>query len=98
MGTINRTNIADHLVDYQLTMVGKTIAEAIKTEQWYSKWTMTEEQHSQLKAYAIPLIKKVFKCNKKRAEGIFGWFDLQFGLRIDNEKTNDDENLEDLKL
>lgn len=94
---INRTNIADHLVDYQLTMVGRTIAEAIRTESWFSKWTMTEEQHSQLKTYAIPLIKKVFKCNKKRAEDIFGWFDLQFGLRI-NENTNNNENLDDLKL
>jgi hypothetical protein len=95
---INRTNIADHLVDYQLTMVGRTIAEAIRTESWFSKWTMTEEQHSQLKTYAIPLIKKVFKCNKKRAEDIFGWFDLQFGLRIDNKKTDNNEDLEDLKL
>lgn len=82
---VNRTNIADHLVDYQLTMVGRTVAEAIKTDQWYSKWTMTTQQHEELKTYAIPLIKKVFKCNKKRAEMIFGWFDLQFGLRIDDE-------------
>jgi hypothetical protein len=81
---INRTNIADHLVDYQLSMIGKTIAEAMKTEQWYSKWTMTQEQHEQFKAYAIPVIKKVFKCNKARAERTFAWFDLQFGLRIDN--------------
>ena len=84
MGTINRTNIADHLVEYQLEMVGKTIAEAYKTDQWYSKWTMTEAQQEDFRAYAIPLIKKVFKCNKKRAESIFGWFTLQFGLRIDN--------------
>lgn len=98
MVKINRTNLADHLVDYQLTMVGKTIAEAIKTDKWYSLWTMTDEQHDELKAYAIPLIKKVFKCNKKRAEGIFGWFDLQFGLRIDNSKTNNDEDLQDLRL
>lgn len=98
MNKINRTNVGDHLVDYQLNMVGKTVAEAIKTEKWYSEWTMTDEQHDRLKAYAIPLIKKVFKCNKKRAEGIFGWFDLQFGLRIANSKTNNDENLEDLEL
>jgi hypothetical protein len=95
---INRTNISDHLVEYQLDMVGKTIAEAYKTENWFSKWTFTDEQHNQFKAYAIPLIKKVFKCNKKRAEGIFGWFDLQFGLRIDNLKTDNNENLEDLRL
>jgi hypothetical protein len=84
MNKINRTNVGDHLVEYQLAMVGKTIAEAYKTDKWYSEWTMTEEQQDQLKDYAIPLIKKVFKCNKKRAESIFGWFLLQFGLRIDN--------------
>jgi len=43
---------------------------------------MTQEQHEQFKAYAIPLMKKVFKINKSRAEGVFAWFDLQFGLRI----------------
>ncbi len=90
MNKINRTNVGDHLVEYQLEMIGKTIAEAYKTDQWFSVWTMTEEQHTKLKEYAIPLLKKVFKCNKKRAEGIFGWFDLQFGLRIapENESEN----------
>ena len=91
MGNINRTNIADHLVDYQLAMVGRTMAEAYKTEDWFTKWTMTDEQHDEFKAYAIPLIKKVFKCNKRKAESIFGWFDLSFGLRIDNEKTNNND-------
>jgi len=43
---------------------------------------MTQEQHDQFKAYAIPLLKKVFKCRKARAEDTFNWFDLQFGLRI----------------
>jgi hypothetical protein len=97
--SINRSNVGDHLVEYQLEMIGKTIAEAYKTEQWYSKWTMTEAQQEDLRAYAIPLIKKVFRCNKKRAESIFGWFLLQFGLRIDNSKTNNnDEALQDLML
>jgi hypothetical protein len=95
---INRTNISDHLVEYQLDMVGRTIAEAYKTEEWFHKWTITDEQHDRFKAYAIPLIKKVFKCNKKKAEGIFSWFDLQFGLRIDNENTDNNEDLEDLRL
>jgi hypothetical protein len=84
---INRETISDHLLEYQLDMVGKTVAEAYKTEEWYSKWTITEEQHEQFKSYAVPLLKKVFKCNKKRAEDIFGWFDLQFGLRINNNPT-----------
>ena len=84
MGKINRENIADHLVDYQLGMIGKSIQEAHMTKEWYNKWTMTQEQHDQFKAYALPLIKKVFKCNKSRAESTFDFFDLQFGLRIKN--------------
>lgn len=84
MAKINRENVADHLVDYQLGMIGKSMQEAYMTKEWYSKWTMTSEQHETFKAYAIPLIKKVFKCNKARAESTFQWFDLQFGLRIKN--------------
>jgi hypothetical protein len=82
MAKINRENIAEHLVDYQLEMVGKSMQEAHMTREWYSKWTMTTEQHEAFKAYAIPLLKKVFKCNKSRAEDTFNWFDLKFGLRI----------------
>lgn len=82
MAKINRENIAEHLVDYQLAMVGKSMQEAYMTKEWYSKWTMTQAQHDEFKAYALPLLKKVFKCNKARAEATFSWFDLQFGLRI----------------
>ena len=85
MGKINRENVADHLVEYELAMIGKSMQEALMTPEWYSKWTMTTEQHNQFKEYAIPLLKKVFKCNKGRAEDVFNWFDLGFGLRIDDD-------------
>jgi hypothetical protein len=82
MAKINRENIGDYLIDYQLGMIGKSTQEAFMTKEWYSKWTMTQQQHDEFKAYAIPLMKKVFKINKSRAEANFQWFDLQFGLRI----------------
>lgn len=82
MGKINRLNVADHLVEYQLNMVGKTMADALKDDMWFFNWTMTTDQYQEFKAYAIPLLKKVFKFNKKKAEETFGWFNLQFGLRI----------------
>ena len=82
MATINRTNITEHLVRYQLDMVGKTWEEAQNDDMWFFNWTMTQEQADQFKAYAIPLIKKVFKCNKSRAENTFSWFFLEFGLRV----------------
>jgi hypothetical protein len=79
---INRTNIATHLVEYQLAMIGKTIEEAKKDDMWFFNWTITQKQADELKSYAIPLIKKVFRCNKSKAERTFSWFNLQFGLRV----------------
>lgn len=81
---INRTNIADHLIRYQLDMVGKTWDEAQQDDMWFFNWTMTEEQADEFRRYAIPLIKKVFKCNRRKAEATFGWFWLEFGLRVKN--------------
>lgn len=79
---VNRANISEHLVEYQLNMIGKTTEEARKLEDWYHQWTMTTTQFELFKAYAIPLLRKVFKFNKQRAENTFSWFNLQFGLRI----------------
>ncbi len=81
---INRANVSEHLVEYQLAMIGKTIEEARITEFWYSEWTMTQAQHEEFKKYAIPLLKKVFKFNTRKAESTFQFFDFQFGLRIQN--------------
>lgn len=83
---VNRTNISDHLVEYQLNMIGKTMIDVEDDEQWYYNNTMTQEQHEEFKRYAIPLLKKIFKFNKGRAEETFGWFSLQFGLRIKKEE------------
>lgn len=80
--TINRQNITDHLIEYQLKMIGKTIDEITTDEYWFTNNTMTPEQHEEFKAYAIPLLKKVFKFNKAKAEQTFSWFDLSYGLRI----------------
>lgn len=81
---ITRLNIAEHLVEYQLNMIGKTTEEAKKDDMWYLNWTFTQRQYDLFRGYAIPLIKKVFKCNTKKAEETFSWFDLQFGLRLKN--------------
>lgn len=80
--TVNRTNIQTHLIEYQLNMVGKTIEQARELEDWYQQWTMTSVQHDLFKAYAIPLLRKIFKFNKRKAEDTFSWFNLQYGLRI----------------
>lgn len=79
---INRSNIAEHLIKYQLAMVGKTMEEALLDDMWFFNWKITQEKYDEFKRYAILLIKKVFKCNKQRAEKTFEWFDLEFGLSV----------------
>jgi hypothetical protein len=79
---IDRTNITEHLIEYQLEMIGKTISEVKDDEFWYSNNTMTSEQVEEFKKYAIPLLKKIFKFNKSKAESTFSWFNLAYGLRV----------------
>lgn len=82
MEKVTRQNIAEHLVKYQLEMVGKTWEDALADEWWYSNITMTQQQFDDFMAYALPLVKKTLRCNKKHAETALAWFNLQFGLRI----------------
>lgn len=79
---VNRLNIGDHLLEYQLNIIGKTMEDAKKDDLWVYNWTITKRQKDYFKAYAIPLIKKTFRCNTKKAEQTFEWFNLQFGLRL----------------
>lgn len=79
---INRTNIAKWLLEFQLNLIGKTYYESKKTPDWFEEWTITKQQLKYFKGYAIPLIRKIFKCNKTKAEETFNWFYFQFGLKI----------------
>ena len=82
MGKINRLNVGEHLLEYQFKLIGKTKMDAIMDETWIMGWSLTPEQYAQFKAYAIPLLKKVFKCNTNKAKDTFEWFMMQFGLQI----------------
>jgi hypothetical protein len=82
MEKITRENISEHLVRYQLEMVGKTWEDAQADQWWFSNITMTQDQFAEFMNYALPLVKKVFRCNKARAQRTLDWFNLQFGLRI----------------
>ena len=81
---VTRINISEHLVEYQLNLIGKTSKQALANSNWYNEWTITENQIKFLKSYAIPLLKKIFKFNKAKAEDTFLWFLLQYGLKLKN--------------
>ena len=84
MAKINRETITEHLLDYQLSMIDRSIYEALVNPKWRQEWYITEEQYNQFKRYAIPLLKKVFKYNRTKAEATLEFFNSQFGLKIKN--------------
>ncbi len=79
---ITRDNITKHLLVYQLEMVGKTLLDTLDEEEWYKVFTMTALQKEEFDKYAMALIRKIFKCNKKKAIDTLQWFDLGYGLAI----------------
>jgi hypothetical protein len=82
MEKVTRDNITTHLIDFQLKIIGKTIFDIKDDPEWYHNNTLTVEQIADFNVYALPLIKKVFKCNSNKAKDILGWFDLGYGLRV----------------
>jgi hypothetical protein len=79
---INRGNITQHLIEYQLDLVGKRLVDTLDDDKWYFNWTITPEQNQLFKKYAIKTLKKVFKFNTNKSKETFDWFYEQFGLRI----------------
>ena len=79
---ITRQNISEHLFEYQLSLIGKTVKDAIDVGDWRNYWDFKQEHSDKFRSYAIPLIKKIFRCNKSKAEATFNWFLLNFGLKV----------------
>jgi hypothetical protein len=82
MEKITRSNITAHLLDYQLNIIGKTKIILIDEENWRFSNTLTKEQFIEFRKYALPLLQKTFRFNKRKAEDTFKWFMDTFGLRI----------------
>ena len=79
---INRENIQRHLLEYQLSLVNKTIEDTLDDDKCYFNWTLTTEQYLSFRKYSVNLIKKIFRINRSKAEKNFDWFILGYGLRI----------------
>ena len=81
---INRTNVARHILEYQLNMIGKTTVDTKENSNWYKEWTITDIEYNLFKKYSIFLLKKTFRFNTNKANATFEWFNMQFGLKRKN--------------
>jgi len=84
-----REEINRKLVSMQMELIGLTYEDAMNTPEFWRVYTLTTEQTVAWRKLAIPLIKKTFKCNKSRAEMTLGMFELNLGLRIQDEWEGD---------
>lgn len=80
--SVNRHNIAYHLLDYQLELIGKKRVDMLDVEDYRKEWSLTRNQYDIFRDYAIKTLKKVFKYRKQKAIDTFEWFYNEFGLKI----------------
>ena len=64
-------------------------------DEWYREFTMTQEESDAFKDYAIRYLKRELKTGYYKADTEYQWFDLMYGLRISDKKT--EANFEDLE-
>lgn len=79
---VNRENIGQHLLEYQLGLVDKDLMCLIDDDLWRFNNTLSFPQYLEFREYAEGLISKIFKCNSTKKELIFKQFYDLFGLRI----------------
>ena len=84
-----REEINRKLVSMQMEMIGLTYDDAVNTPEFWRVYTLTTAQTLEWRKLALPLIRKSFKCNKRRAELTMGMFELNLGLREYNPEEVD---------
>lgn len=80
-----REEINRKLVSMQMELIGLTYEDAMNTPEFWKVYTLTTEQTIAWRKDALKLIQKTFKCNKRRAEVTMAVFELNLGLRIQDE-------------
>ena len=56
-----------------------------RKDNWYQQWTMTEEQNKKWREWGTKYLKKSKHLVKYYAERQMAMFDLNYGLKINNE-------------
>jgi hypothetical protein len=77
---INRTNVSEHLLEYQFNIIGRTMANTVTETEWKKEWKLTKKQKEMFKSYALGILKKVFRFNGSKARETYEFFDKNFGL------------------
>ena len=92
---MTKTEFAEMAISKMFEMAGydpNKVEEFVKEDEWYSKYSMTEEVEAEWEKWFIKasVNNKIFR-NKKAARMEFNWFNLSYGLTT-SIKTQQDDN------
>lgn len=60
--------------------------DAKEIKEWYTMWTMTEEQYEEYKKWALKIIKKRTGYSPHLVGRSWSWFWLAYGLSVVSDK------------
>ena len=95
---VDSNKIVKHLINkmFEYAHIPQTYDDIKdRKDEWYQEYTMTQAQSNAFKDYAIRYLKRELKTGYYKADTEYQWFDLMWGLRISDKKT--DTNFEDLE-
>jgi hypothetical protein len=78
-----RESFAVTAVHKQLEIAGINSGVLKEDAEWFRNNTITQKQWEEWKSWFITESRKVFKFTKREAEKEFGFFDLNYGLRVE---------------
>lgn len=84
-----KIDVAKTLIDKMFEIAGHQVTfEDIKDrkDNWYQQYTMTEEQNREWRDWGLDLLKKQGGILKARASTEMAFFDMMYGLKIENNK------------
>lgn len=85
-----KIDIGVELINKMFEVAGHSVTfDDIKerTDNWYTQWTMTEEQNKEWREWGIDYLKKKKRWPKYLAEREMAMFDLCYGLKIEQNET-----------
>jgi len=77
------TELFKELINEQLKPHGLTYDDVKGDDQWYLKYSTTEEKEKEFIKHCTSRIMEVLKINKSLAEKEAQWFILQWGLTLE---------------
>jgi len=71
------------MLEFELSLIGKTVQEARSNRLWNFKWVISEEKQKEFEKYFIQQALKTYKVPKKKViTNILNPFLLQWGLNV----------------